>query len=247
MTATVALAQAGALTEITNITLAGLLPQEFKAIGTVILETKSSFTNATKSRIRSTSDGGDYIDFRTVQVEGTSGIGGGGTTSVFSDERFELFDGLDPTKKMQFLLDNITAGNTRVLTIPDASGTIALTDVAQTISAVNTFTASPIVPTPTTDYQASTKKYVDDKATTLDKKLTQAIVYYPAPNDDQFKQIKLEYLKNSALFYEQRFEYTAGAVTREEVKDDANGYWFSIDYTVNPFTYTVITAWTITI
>ena len=33
---------------------------------------------------------------------------------------------------------------------------------AQTVAGVKTFSSSPIVPTPTTDYQASTKKYVDD-------------------------------------------------------------------------------------
>ena len=33
---------------------------------------------------------------------------------------------------------------------------------AQTIAGINTFSASPIVPTPTTDYQAATKKYNDD-------------------------------------------------------------------------------------
>ena len=35
---------------------------------------------------------------------------------------------------------------------------------AETISAVKTFSVSPIVPTPTTDYQAATKKYADDLA-----------------------------------------------------------------------------------
>lgn len=35
----------------------------------------------------------------------------------------------------------------------------------QTIAGVKTFSSSPIVPTPTTDMQASTKKYVDDKDT----------------------------------------------------------------------------------
>jgi hypothetical protein len=34
----------------------------------------------------------------------------------------------------------------------------------QTVAGVKTFSSSPIVPTPTTDYQASTKKYVDDTA-----------------------------------------------------------------------------------
>ena len=36
------------------------------------------------------------------------------------------------------------------------------TSGAQTIADVKTFTSSPIVPTPTTDFQAATKKYVDD-------------------------------------------------------------------------------------
>lgn len=45
---------------------------------------------------------------------------------------------------------------------------------AQNITKVKTFTASPIVPTPTTDFQAATKKYVDDnnKINTLTNKTT---------------------------------------------------------------------------
>lgn len=34
----------------------------------------------------------------------------------------------------------------------------------QTVAGIKNFTSSPIVPTPTTDYQAATKKYVDDNA-----------------------------------------------------------------------------------
>jgi hypothetical protein len=74
-------------------------------------------------------------------------------------------------------------------------------------------------------------------------------VYYA---DSTVNQLKYEYFKNSALFYEQRFEYTSGKVTKEEVLDDANGIWLRIDYTytgdeMDLPTYTVITAWTITI
>lgn len=45
---------------------------------------------------------------------------------------------------------------------------------AQNITEVKTFTASPIVPTPTTDFQVATKKYVDDnnKINTLTNKTT---------------------------------------------------------------------------
>jgi hypothetical protein len=40
-------------------------------------------------------------------------------------------------------------------------------DNNRTINATHTFTASPVVPTPTTDYQAATKKYVDDGLSNL--------------------------------------------------------------------------------
>ena len=44
----------------------------------------------------------------------------------------------------------------------DLSTAVILTG-DQTVAGVKTFSSSPIVPTPTTDYQASTKKYVDDE------------------------------------------------------------------------------------
>jgi len=47
---------------------------------------------------------------------------------------------------------------------------VKLTGV-QTVAGVKTFSSSPIVPVPTTDLQASTKKYVDDSVTTLDTDL----------------------------------------------------------------------------
>ena len=43
------------------------------------------------------------------------------------------------------------------------SGKVATTG-DETIAGVKTFTSSPVVPTPTTDLQAATKKYVDDNA-----------------------------------------------------------------------------------
>jgi hypothetical protein len=43
---------------------------------------------------------------------------------------------------------------------------------AQTITGIKTFTAAPILPTPTTDYQGATKKYVDDNKTTNASLLT---------------------------------------------------------------------------
>ena len=45
----------------------------------------------------------------------------------------------------------------------DDNAVVKLTG-AQSVAGVKTFSDSPIVPTPTTDYQAATKKYVDDNA-----------------------------------------------------------------------------------
>lgn len=52
---------------------------------------------------------------------------------VFSDANFTVYDDADPTKAMQLNAAGITAGATRTLTVPDASGTIAL--VATTATA----------------------------------------------------------------------------------------------------------------
>lgn len=53
---------------------------------------------------------------------------------------------------------------TSVKSIAGLGAFIALSG-AQTISGIKTFSASPIVPAPTTDLQAATKKYVDDSVT----------------------------------------------------------------------------------
>ena len=47
--------------------------------------------------------------------------------NVFRDDLLLLKDEVDQTKKVRFQLSSITTGNTRTLTVPDASGTIALT------------------------------------------------------------------------------------------------------------------------
>ncbi|KKN71418.1 hypothetical protein LCGC14_0421400 [marine sediment metagenome] len=45
----------------------------------------------------------------------------------FNDETWRVFDNGDPTKRVEFELSGLTTSTTRTLTIPDASGTIALT------------------------------------------------------------------------------------------------------------------------
>ena len=55
-------------------------------------------------------------------------------SDTIPDNLLFIKDDLDGTKKMQFQLSNITAGNTRILTVPDASTTIVGTDVVQTLT-----------------------------------------------------------------------------------------------------------------
>ena len=59
-----------------------------------------------------------------------------------------------------------STNTTRTFTIPNpwANADFVMNQWAQNIAGVKTFSSSPIVPTPTTDMQVATKKYVDDNA-----------------------------------------------------------------------------------
>jgi len=59
-------AREGAEIEIDNIKLDGLPSPEMIAIGTIIYQVSTSYTNSIKARIRTTDTGNDYVDFRTL-------------------------------------------------------------------------------------------------------------------------------------------------------------------------------------
>jgi len=56
------------------------------------------------------------------------------------DDTFSICDPSDNTKKARFDCGGITTATTRIITLPNASGTIPLTALAQTWSGVQTFT-----------------------------------------------------------------------------------------------------------
>jgi len=56
----------------------------------------------------------------------------------FKDTLFRVVDNADTTKKFAFECSSITAGSTRTATVPNASGTLAMIDLAQTWSATQT-------------------------------------------------------------------------------------------------------------
>lgn len=61
------------------------------------------------------------------------------SAASFVDSLFSLVDDGDNTKVLQFQVSGVATGTTRTLTVPNASGTIALTDLAQTWSALQKF------------------------------------------------------------------------------------------------------------
>lgn len=65
---------------------------------------------------------GDKAEHRLTAADASSM-----NASIFSDSSFRIADNGDSTKKLAFEISGIATGQTRTLTAPDASGTIALT------------------------------------------------------------------------------------------------------------------------
>ena len=94
------------------------------------------------------------------------------TNKSLQDSTTLFVDDLDATKKFLFELSNITTSTTRIVTIPDASGILAYTNVAQTLSALNTITRSNSTTLTTyleftpTDYGSGKPKFYIQKSNT---------------------------------------------------------------------------------
>lgn len=65
---TLANARAGAEVEINSLIVNGLPFEEFKFLGTLILQTDNGYSNAVKARIRTTDSGADYVDLRGAVI-----------------------------------------------------------------------------------------------------------------------------------------------------------------------------------
>lgn len=59
-------------------------------------------------------------------------------TQTFRDNKFEITDDADVTKKVAVQCSGITTGTTRILTVPDANITVAGTNLEQTFTAQQT-------------------------------------------------------------------------------------------------------------
>jgi len=78
------------------------------------------------------------VEFQYLDGIGSSVVGISDTQTLtnktFTDNLTYFQDNLDTSKKLQFQLSNITTSNTRVLTVPDANGTIVCLTIAQTLT-----------------------------------------------------------------------------------------------------------------
>lgn len=89
-------------------------------------------------------------------VDSVAGGGGGGGT-------YTAGTGLQLVGT-EFSLDSATQTAVAAVSGKADDNAVVKLSGAQTVAGVKTFSDSPIVPTPTTDYQVATKKYVDDNA-----------------------------------------------------------------------------------
>jgi len=68
------------------------------------------------------------------------------TGATFYDSVFTIQDNSDPTKQFQFQASGITAGQTRVYTMPNGDTTVSGLSITQTFTAANTFSGSALTP-----------------------------------------------------------------------------------------------------
>lgn len=107
--ATISQARDGAEIEVSNIILDGIPGPEFSFLATVIYQTADAYTNAVKSKIRTTDTGDDYIDLRqTFFTRGgsSSNITDHGSLSGLSDDDHLQYVLADGTRAMDKLFVN---------------------------------------------------------------------------------------------------------------------------------------------
>jgi len=85
--ANIVAARTGANTEINNLLTAGLPTPEIRPLGTVLFQTSDSYTgSAVRARVRTNSDGNDYVDWRTSELIPGAGTAAHGSLSGLSND-----------------------------------------------------------------------------------------------------------------------------------------------------------------
>jgi|694.fasta_scaffold13468_16 hypothetical protein len=86
---------------------------------------------------------GIYIRTANTGVRADDWTHAGAFPDVFNDANFLLYDSGDSSKNLAFQLSGITTGTTRTLTVPDASGTLALSPAETLYNITATSIGSP--------------------------------------------------------------------------------------------------------
>ncbi|NJO62542.1 MAG: hypothetical protein HC836_31240 [Richelia sp. RM2_1_2] len=148
-------AQNAALTAIRELTLGQLdsLFQEYKAVGTLIFETNLTYANAVNSRIRTTADGGTWVDFRTADLgsgaSGTTVNDHGGLTGLTDDDhtQYSLTSGIRAFSGVVGGVDPTLAAHLSTKNYVDAYSIPKTTATVQTTNAINTTLQTIAIPT----------------------------------------------------------------------------------------------------
>ncbi len=100
-----------------------------------------------------------YRTYSSNKIDGIVSTINNNITTIVTDNITPIENNIDTIEgNVSTLQGNVSTLNSNVSTLNNT--TVKLTD-NQTVAGVKTFTSSPIVPTPTIDFQAATKKYVD--------------------------------------------------------------------------------------
>lgn len=118
-------AREGASTELASLTLRDVALEEYKFLGTLIIQTNDGYGNAVKSRIRTTDGGDDFIDWRSAVMPQ------GGTSSTVTDHG--ALGGLSDTDHPASAIFTDTSGWSGLLSASETTVQAAL-DVLDAIS-----------------------------------------------------------------------------------------------------------------
>ena len=113
------------------------IPKDFRGNGFLVARLplrQTQVSGGTWTNVALSELGTQVIDIRGNPVGSFAGGVSIPASSTFSDGNFLWFNNADNAKTVDVDLSNITTGNTRTLTMPDASGTIFLTSGSQAMT-----------------------------------------------------------------------------------------------------------------
>jgi len=136
----------------TNNTADYSVPANMKSVAFLIARITLQYTSG---------GGGVFNELGVFSLLGQPpGVRGGGAGAVasteFGDNSFRIFDNVDSSKNIAFEASGITAGNTRIMTIPDFDGTLA------TIAGTETLTNKTLTTPTISDFTNATHDHTDD-------------------------------------------------------------------------------------